>query len=321
MDSAFDVDKHIARIGARLVREFDDARAATSPTAVGDAMEVPVKKQLEQLLPRGIAVGSGFVIDSHGGTSSQTDLVVYERDICPAFSINDTPGTTYYPCEGVIAVGQVKSTLTKKLLEDEFKKIASVKRLRRHPVHDVMPHPTTGAPMALHRSYGNIQNPSVIDITEKSETSSSRQIFGFIVAGKSQMQAASLRQAFVDFTCTTGDRLSPNIAVLLSGGLLTWGKVAKEKLREIKWSEQNKSYGLVETSGNQLTWQVSWSAQEADFLRYEEDTEPFRALIRWISEMYRRGETSDARAFDQYFQRKKASTPSQVDIIPKSPRQ
>ena len=42
MDNAFDVDKHIARIGARLVQEFDEARAATSPTAVGDAMESPV---------------------------------------------------------------------------------------------------------------------------------------------------------------------------------------------------------------------------------------------------------------------------------------
>ena len=38
MDGTFDVDKHIARIGARLVQEFDDARAATSPSAVGDAM-------------------------------------------------------------------------------------------------------------------------------------------------------------------------------------------------------------------------------------------------------------------------------------------
>ena len=320
MDNAFDVDKHIARIGARLVREFDDARAATSPTAVGDAMEAPVKKQLEQLLPRGVAVGSGFVIDSYGGTSLQTDLVLYERDICPVFSINDTPGTTYYPCEGVIAVGQVKSILTKKLLEDEFKKLASVKRLQRYPVHGFMPNPTTGAPMALHRSYGNIQNPSVIDITEKNQTSSGRQIFGFLVAGKSQMKPVSLREAFVDFTCTTGDSLSPNMAVLLSGGLLTWGNVAKEKLREIEWSEQHKSYGLVERSGNELTWQVSWSPQEADFLRYAEDTEPFRALIRWISEMYRRGETSDARAFDKYFQKKEASTSSQVHIIPKSPR-
>ena len=102
MDGTFDVDKHIARIGVRLVREFDEARAATSPTAVGDAMEFPVRKQLEQLLPRGIAVGSGFVIDSYGATSAQTDIVLYERDICPVFSINDTPGTTYYPCEGVI---------------------------------------------------------------------------------------------------------------------------------------------------------------------------------------------------------------------------
>ena len=50
MDIVFDVDKQIARIGARLVREFDDARTATSPTAVGDAMEVPEKKQLKLLV-------------------------------------------------------------------------------------------------------------------------------------------------------------------------------------------------------------------------------------------------------------------------------
>ena len=53
-------------------------------------MESPVREQLEHLIPRGIAVGSGFVIDSYGATSSQTDLVLYERDICPVFSINDT---------------------------------------------------------------------------------------------------------------------------------------------------------------------------------------------------------------------------------------
>ena len=321
MDNAFDVDEHIARIGARLVREFDEARAATSPTAVGDAMESPVRKQLEQLLPRGIAVGSGFVIDSYGATSSQTDVVLYERDICPVFSINDTPGTTYYPCEGVIAVGQVKSTLTKTLLEDEFKKIASVKRLQRYPVYDVMPHPTTGAPIVLERSYGNIRNPSIIDVGEKKASSASRQIFGFLVAGRSRMSTDTLRAAFMEFTSDAGDSLSPNMAVLLSGGLLTWGNVAKEKLREIKWSERSKSYSLIERSGNQLEWKVSWSAEDAEFLRYAEDTEPFRALIRWIAEMYRAGETSDVRAFDQYFLKRKESTSSQVNIVPKSLRE
>ena len=83
MDNTFDVDKFIARIGTRLVEQFEDARAATSPAAVGDAMEQPVKDQLEQLLPRGIGVGSGFVIDSNGATSRQTDVVLYEKDILP----------------------------------------------------------------------------------------------------------------------------------------------------------------------------------------------------------------------------------------------
>ena len=320
MDKAFDVDQHIARIGARLIREFDDARAATSPTAVGDAMEFPVRKQLEHLLPRGIAVGSGFVIDSYGVTSSQTDLILFERDICPVFSINDTPGTTYYPCEGVITVGQVKSTWTKKLLEDEFRKIASVKRLQRYPVHDVMPHPTTGVPIVLERGYGNIRNPSVIDVGEKRASSPSRQIFGFLVAGASQMSDDTTREAFMEFTASIGEGLSPNMAVLLSGKLLTWGNVAKKKLREVEWSEEHKSYSLVERAGDQLEWRVSWSAADAEFLRYEEGTEPFRALIRWIVELYRTGETSDVRAFDQYFQKRKASAVSQVSFIPKTLR-
>ena len=233
MDNAFDVDQHIARIGARLVREFDEARAATSPTAVGDAMESPVRKQLEQLLPRGIGVGSGFVIDSYGATSSQTDIVLYERDICPVFSINDTPGTTYYPCEGVIAIGQVKSILTKKLLEDEFKKLASVKRLQRYPVHDFMPHPTTGGPIVLERSYGNIRNPSIVDVGEKKASSQSRQIVGFLVAGDAQMSTDTLRESFMEFTSETGDGLSPNMAVLLSGALLTWGNTALVSCREL----------------------------------------------------------------------------------------
>ena len=125
----------------------------------------------------------------------------------------------------------------------------------------------------------------------------------------------------MEFTSDAGDSLSPNMAVLLSGGLLTWGNVAKEKLREIKWSERSKSYSLIERSGNQLEWKVSWSAEDAEFLRYEEDTEPFRALIRWIAEMYRAGETSDVRAFDQYFLKRKESTSSQVNIVPKSLRE
>ena len=54
MDKTFDVEKFMARIGEMSVVQFDDAKAATSPSAVGDAMESPVRDQLQQILPRGI---------------------------------------------------------------------------------------------------------------------------------------------------------------------------------------------------------------------------------------------------------------------------
>ena len=67
------------------------------PGLTGDAMEQPVRERMEQVLPRGIGVGSGCVIDTTGNTSQQMDVVLYERDLCPVFSVNNTPGTTYYP--------------------------------------------------------------------------------------------------------------------------------------------------------------------------------------------------------------------------------
>ena len=98
---------------------------------VGSAKEHPVRSKLEHILPAGIAVGSGCVIDSYGETSKQMDVVLYEKNICPVYSINDTPETTYYPCEGIVAVGEIKSSLNSDELEDIFDKIESVKRLRR----------------------------------------------------------------------------------------------------------------------------------------------------------------------------------------------
>ena len=227
MENTFDADAFIARIGKRLVAQFDEARAATSPSAVGDAMEQPVRKQLEQILPRGIGVGSGFIIDSDGGTSRQTDVVLYEKDICPVFSINNTPETTYYPCEGVIAAGEVKSILDRASLQDAFEKIASVKRLQRYEVHDFMPHPTSGKPIVLDRNYNSLHRPPIIDVTEGKEFCETAQIFGFVLAGDLRLQSDTLCEVFRELVQKTGDVLSPNLMSILNGGsLITWGFVA-----------------------------------------------------------------------------------------------
>ena len=175
MKRSFDPAEFVRRIGRDLVRAFDDAREATTPELVGDAMEQPVRDRLEQILPRGIAVGSGCVIDSNGETSRQMDVVLYERGLCPVFCINDSPETTYYPAECVLAVGEVKSTIGKKGLADSFEKIRSVK--------------------ALHRSYTKLENDLYVgrrygDLGSASAHGFYRNhtnkgdIFGFILADK-----------------------------------------------------------------------------------------------------------------------------------------
>ena len=131
MKSDFDPAEFVRLVGRDLVRAFESAREATTPGLVGSAIEHAVRDQLEQILPRGIGVGSGCVIDTQGVTSRQMDIVLYEKELCPRFSINNSPETTFFPVESVLAIGEVKSAIGKWELKDSFQKIASAKSLYR----------------------------------------------------------------------------------------------------------------------------------------------------------------------------------------------
>ena len=156
MQRNFDPISYAIDVGRELVFGFIQAGKATTPGLVGSAKETPTRKRLEHLLPEGIAVGSGCVIDSNGGTSKQQDVVLYEKHLCPVYSINDDAGTSYYPCEGVIAVGEVKSEMASADLEDTFAKVASVKKLRRYarPTTD----PFDLEPYVSYRQYGSVMS-------------------------------------------------------------------------------------------------------------------------------------------------------------------
>ena len=316
MDQTFDIEAFISRVGRRLVEQFDDARTATSPGTVAAAMEQPVRAQMEQILPRGINIGSGFVIDSHGGTSRQTDLVLFERDICPVFSINGTPETTYYPCEGVIAVGEVKSTLDNQSLKDAFGKIASVKKLKRHQVYHPVPVSTGQRPLFT-RGYGTIQADSMLTATEGDDTPETAQIFGFVVAGDLRIKPETLCTSFRELARETGDQLSPNMVVILSGGLVNWGNLRKERVLQPKWSDDKKTYVLSETIKDNVTVEPTWSAQKANSFRYIQEEEPFRILVHWLSGIYHEGKTSDAKAFEEYITRKESANIPGPLVFPK----
>ncbi len=275
MKKNFDAPAYITRIGERLVNSFQEARQATTPGLVGGAMEVPVREQLEQILPRGIAVGSGCVIDSDGNTSRQIDVILYERDICPVFCVNNTPETTYYPCEGVIAIGEIKSLLNSKELADSFAKIASVKRLRRYITTANPESLPDGTRVVDYRFYGSKMGPAISTIGAFDQDGNEySQIFGFVLSGKLGLTPQTLLARFVELVSETGDTLSPNVVVTLNEGFLY--PYSKEKS------------------------ETRFSAQTASDFVYSENNTGFRSLIGWIYHAYRSCNTSDFKAFDRY---------------------
>ena len=316
MDNSFNPDKFIRRVGQRLVSEFRDAKAATTPPTVGSAMEQPVRDQLEQILPRGVAVGEGFVIDSHGGTSQQQDVVLYERDICPVFSINKTPQTTYYPCEGVIAVGEIKSRLDRNSLEDAFKKVASVKALRRHTVAHFMPHPTTGEQIPLKRKYLSPHGNSDVLVDEDTEQEEREQIFGFVLAGESRLNHDSLVATVCMLSAGMDDSLFPNLLLTLDGHVVNWGKITRDKRKEIRKSKEG-TYGVTVYRDGPEVWRSSWSPATATHIGGQKESDTFRVLIRWIRRAIEVGKTSHIRSFDRYFETGSTGQPTSWTYIPK----
>ena len=118
MNSKFDVNATLNHLAQELIRNYSFAGDATTPVLVGSSRESELRRKLSSLLPRNVGVGSGCVIDSFGGTSKQMDIVIYEKEFCPVFCVNDNPESSYFPCEGVIAVGEVKSSLNGDELDD-----------------------------------------------------------------------------------------------------------------------------------------------------------------------------------------------------------
>ena len=112
------------------------------------------------------------------------DVVLYEKHLCPVYRINNDPATTYYPCEGVIVVGEIKSRMASTDLEDTFIKIASAKKLRRHTLRSNAASKLRLPASVPFRRYGS-PDSMVGTRTEEFNQDSKPfdQIFGFSLAG------------------------------------------------------------------------------------------------------------------------------------------
>ena len=277
----FDPVDYAIDVGRDLIANFARAGKATSPGLIGSAREAPTRKRLEHLLPAGIAVGSGCVIDSHGATSRQMDIVLYEKHLCPEYQVNDDPATAYYPCEGVIAVGEIKSRMASRDLEDTFAKIASVKKLRRFA------RATTDeldlGPYVPYRKYGSSTSFScTLDEQFDQDVKPFDQVFGFALAGTLALQPETFCTKYAELALLHERTLSPNLIVTLDDN---------QVLTPLRMSQDRQ-------------WTIGISAHKSDSICCV--TRPdggFQFLLARIYNVYRRGRTVEKIAFDRYFAR------------------
>ena len=281
MDETFDSAKFVRNVGVALIAEFEKARSATTPELVASAMETAARRQLEQILPSSVAVGTGCVIDSYGNTSRQIDVILYERDICPVFRVNyDDPRASYYPCEGVIAVGEIKSVIGKKELEDSFKKIASVKSLRRNFDHPKYPD-HNGRRLFGYRNYGErtgaIGNDLIKPVNYAPNNSEGSKIYGFVLADKMGVGVDTMKGHYSRLVNDFDDAVCPNSTFFLEGTVFNPARVDSKKFT------------------NTLSVEMGWC------ILVRKIPSPFSMLISNIHAAYNLGGTAETEVFGQYY--------------------
>lgn len=79
-------------------------------------------------LPARLSIGSGFLSTPQQHSSTQCDIVIYDRDATPSLDL--VGGRTFFPTETCAAVGEVKSTLSVAALGEALEKLGETKRLR-----------------------------------------------------------------------------------------------------------------------------------------------------------------------------------------------
>lgn len=100
---------------------------ATSGTGAEEAL----RRFLQTRLPSSLGVTQGQVIDSHGDISFQTDVIIYDAERTPHVFHSSEYGTSVVPAEGVIAVIEVKSSISKADIPGIVKNMQQVKRLKK----------------------------------------------------------------------------------------------------------------------------------------------------------------------------------------------
>lgn len=125
----FSLQNLLTSSAERMQSELDE-RLIDHPGELGQGREEIIREFLRKYLPKRFDVSTGFAFDANGNISKQLDIVIADALICPRFET--AGGIRLFPCESIVAAGQVKSAITSRdELRDALENLQSVKALDR----------------------------------------------------------------------------------------------------------------------------------------------------------------------------------------------
>src|SRR5262245_28359287 len=128
-ESAFVLRDFLAEAGEAMVIDLR-RRFTTHPGELGRDREEVLRRFLEAYLPKRFEVSNGFAFDASGNVSKQLDVVVAHGLMAPRFETQG--GLRFHPCESVVAVGQIRTSVTSRAeLRDALDNLRSAKALDR----------------------------------------------------------------------------------------------------------------------------------------------------------------------------------------------
>jgi hypothetical protein len=108
---------------------YDSNGKLIHPGEYGTYREAVVREFLRSFVPGRLSIGTGFIINSLGDISAQSDVVIYDAANTPMLENDEKQ--RLFPVETVCGVGEVKSDVDRTNLKTAFQKLAKVKEIRR----------------------------------------------------------------------------------------------------------------------------------------------------------------------------------------------
>jgi hypothetical protein len=205
------------------------------PGEFGTYRESILREFLRLCVPARLDIGTGFLINASSEVSTQADVVIYDRSAVPR--VESSEHQRFYPVEGVCAVGEVKSRLSKNALRDALNKLARVKA-KADIVSSTIP---------IHR------DKSTSTLAFDRETVVYDQLFSFLVCEGFDFDSNSLAEEVAGwYDSDIKNHHKHNMVLSIENGLLLYVDANKKSWMypsTLKWPVKNR---FVHTDSNEI---------------------------------------------------------------------